>query len=136
MFFFKSSNVTVRLDEARLHLFLEDVSRKSARAAATRLRDAARRKAPKRTGRGAESISVRSEESSWRGSYYLVGPEVKYMAYQESGTGPIHARPGGVLRFQSGGVFVFARRTRGVPAVHFMRDSYREMTVQDFRPDA
>lgn len=129
------SSVTVKLDQTRINPFLTELSDLSARAAAARVRDRARANAPKRTGAGAASIGYRKVSSDPRGSTYRVGPSKTYMTYQEFGTGPIRARPGGVLRFQGrSGVFVFTRRTRGVPARHFMRDAYQALSVADFKP--
>jgi HK97 gp10 family phage protein len=126
--------VRITIRQAELDAFLAERSDLSARAAATALRDRARSKAPKRTGEGARSIGYRQVATGPKGSAYVVGPTKKYMTYQEYGTGRISARPGGVLRFQAGGVFVFARHTKGVPARHFMRDAYAELREEDFRP--
>jgi len=127
------STVTFKLYDTVLNPFLTEVSSRSALKAATKLRDSARAKAPKGTGVGAASIDVRFQSSDDKGTYYLVGPSLQYMAWQNNGTGPITPRrPGGTLRFKAGGVFVFAKRTRGVPAVHFMEKALAEMTVEDY----
>jgi HK97 gp10 family phage protein len=128
--------VRILINSPVLDAFLTDRSYVSASKAATKLRDDARRRAPRRTGAGAASIEAELVDSGRGGTTYRVGPSLKYMEYQENGTGPIRARPGRVLRFKAGGVFVFARRTKGVPARHFMRDAYLVMSADDFNTGA
>lgn len=91
----------------------------------------ARRFAPKDTGALAESIIVIPVSIGVQTRYKVV-VMAKHGRYQEFGTGPIHAKPGGVLRFRAGGQVVFARSTRGVPAVHFMRRAAESATLADF----
>ena len=132
----RSVTVHVRIFAGPLDLLTEESSYKSARAAARRVQDRSRELAPRRTGRGARSIEVRVRRTGKDGTWFRVGPSEKYMEYQEKGTGPVRARPGGVLRFQSGsGVFIFRPRTRGVRARHFMRDALRELHERDFKPE-
>jgi len=129
--------VRITIRQAELDAFLTERSDLSARSAAAALRDRARAKAPKKTGEGARSIGYRQVSSDPKGSAYTVGPTKKYMNYQEYGTGRISASPGRVLRFQgSGGAFIFRKRTKGVPARHFMRDAFAELREEDFKPGA
>jgi hypothetical protein len=65
---------------------------------------------------------------------WTVFTRVPYAEFQEKGTGPIVAAPGGILRFKPKGMsaFIFRPRTKGVPALHFMRDVARSLRKSDF----
>lgn len=128
------AEIKFRIRYEELDPFLTELSNRSARSAAAKIRDRAREFAPVRTGAGRQSIGFRKEESGPGGTSYRIAPRRRYMTYQEFGTGPIVAGPGRVLAFQAGGTFVFAKRTRGVPAVHFMRRAYELLREGDFKP--
>lgn len=128
--------VDIDIHRAILNPYLMRRSELSARSAAEATRDRARRFAPKDTGKGARSIDIRMVRSSPAGTRYSVGSDLAYMAYQNEGTGPIHARPGSVLVFKPKGssVFIFRPRTRGVPATRFMQRALNSLTILDFKP--
>lgn len=100
-----------------------------------RVQAAARRNIHSDTGRLAGSINVTPGRDG-RGLYVRIGSELKYALPVEEGTGPIFPVRGKFLRWPatnnsgrgnrrySGGktsAYVFARRTRGVPAQHYLR---------------
>jgi len=67
-------------------------------------------------------------------STYQVRSDLDYTVFQEGGIGPVHARPGHVLRFQPKGsaVFIFRPRTKGFKGGHFFRDAERAIRFTDF----
>jgi hypothetical protein len=136
-----SAKVEVRLDTRLINPMLANLSDATAKRAAIRVRDRARSnvvaKGRVNTGRLLHSITARSMVRPAAGSArYAVGSSLDYASYQEEGIGPVHARPGHVLRFRPKGsaVFIFRPRTRGFPGAHFMRDAYRSIKLQDFLP--
>jgi hypothetical protein len=90
-----------------------------------------RRTAPKKTGALAASFFI-TKIKHGSVSAYSIHTALDYANYQNKGTGPIHAKPGGVLRFEAGGSIVFAKSTRGVPATHFMDNAFNAITMADF----
>lgn len=132
-----TNNVRVRIDERRLNPYLHDVTDMSVQRAAGRVADRARAKAPNRTGRLRAAIKPRKAPDKKQGLEvtYLVGARgVPYANFQEFGTGPIVPKRAQFLRFvpKGGSGFVFAKRTKGVPAVHFLRDAYRTVSIRDY----
>lgn len=89
----------------------------------------AKMRAPKDTGKGAESIN---SEVRVKGKYVVgtIGTPIRYMKYQEIGTGPIYPKKAQALRFRPKGApfFVFAKKTKGVPAQHYLLDSLKQVT--------
>ncbi len=125
------SDIDIKLDQAAIYRLSTRTAQKLAGQAAQEVQARARRFAPKRTGALAASI-VSVKVSDGEVVAYKIGSHLDYAAYQEYGTGPIYARPGGVLRFESGGKIVFARRTSGVPATHFMARAAATINITDF----
>lgn len=125
--------VHVRIDNSLLNPFVARTTDRSASKAARTVAARARVRAPHRTGALAASIQPRmtrrGDVSTWE-----VTANAPYASFQEFGTGPIVPVRAKVLRFKPKGsnVFIFRPRTRGVPAVHFMRDAARSLTVADF----
>lgn len=132
-----TNNVRVKLDPSRLNPYLHKVADMSVQRAAGRVAERARNRAPYRTGRLRSAITPRKAPDKKQGLHvtYLVGARgVPYANFQEFGTGPIYPKRAKFLRFipKGGTSFVFAKRTRGVPAVHFLRDAYRSLSVRDY----
>lgn len=50
-----------------------------------------------------------------------------YAPYQNDGTGPIHAKPGGVLHWTKEGKDFFAKSTRGIKGKKFVERSIQEV---------
>lgn len=86
-----------------------------------RVETLAKANAPVETGRGRASIAG---NVAVKGKVIVgnVGSAMPYMRYQETGTGPIFPRRAQALRFKPKGAnfFVFAKKTRGVPATHWL----------------
>lgn len=129
-----ATHVDVHIDYPALDRVKREATESTSRRAAEKTRDRARKYAPKRTGALARSIVFRRTRQTNDITEYQVGSPLKYAEYQERGTGPIIARPGGLLRFTSptSGLPVYARRTRGVPAKHFLQKAAREIKLSDF----
>lgn len=108
----------------------------SVKAVAEDLRNQVSAGAPVESGALAASVYV----TPWHGRdatdvRFAVGSRLKYAGWQNSGTGPIHARPGGLLRFRPKGssVFIFRKFTRGVPATHFLTKPLKALRATEFR---
>lgn len=132
-----TNNLRVKIDPSRLNPYLHNTAEMSVKRAATRVAGRAQSKAPYRTGRLREAIQPRKAPDGKQGLEvtYLVGARgVRYANFQEFGTGPIFPKRAKFLRFipKGGTKFVFAKRTRGVPAVHFLRDAYRSLSINDY----
>lgn len=123
--------VKVRLYRPVIYRVQADTADQVAGKAAQHIQSRARRFAPKDTGALAASIFVVKVSGGVK-TTYKVGTDLHYARYQEKGTGPIFAKPGGVLRFKAGGKIIFAKSTRGVPATHFMRRAAIGVQVADF----
>jgi hypothetical protein len=67
---------------------------------------------------------------------YEIVSTSRHTIFPEKGTRGSQARPGGVLVFRPKGAsgLVFAKRTRGVPAHHFMARAKAEIRRKDFLP--
>lgn len=126
------ATVSIDLDQRAVARLATDASYELAKDAADRVQDLARAFAPKRTGALAASIEVQIVGAPGLETTFEVGSPLDYAVYQEFGTGPIHASPGKVLSFTVGGTRVFAMRTSGVPATHFMRRALNVLKAGDF----
>lgn len=132
------THVKVTLDKRLVNNMLYTVTDKSAKKAADITRDRARANLVAagrvNTGKLLSSINVRKVSSVGPVTTYSVGTSVPYAGYQERGIGPVHARPGGVLRFKPKGMgsFIFRPRTKGFPGAYFMRNAYRSLTLRDY----
>lgn len=107
---------------------------KMASNAAEATQKRARRFAPVRTGALRESIAITRLPSRPGFTTFAIGSHLPYARYQEHGTGPIFAKPGRWLVFQVKGRTVFAKKTRGVPATHFMEKARLAIRESDFKP--
>lgn len=125
------ARVDMQLDAGAIYRLQVDTANRLAENAAKAVESRAARFAPRRTGALAASIKIIKVEHGAQVTYEI-GSDLHYAKYQEFGTGPIHARPGGVLRFQAGGQIVFAKSTSGVPATHFMAKAGALVTLADF----
>lgn len=125
--------VNVRWNHGAILLLTSEVSNKAAYNMAQKTQGRARRFAPVDTGALRESIHVTPRRVGGERTTYAVGSPLHYAVYQEWGTGPIHAKPGGVLRFKpkGSGQFIFRPRTKGVPATHFMAKALAEVRAGD-----
>lgn len=112
--------VKARLNSTAVRYLAVQTAAKYGRKSAEAIQGRAKRFAPVRTGELRESIIVVPVVIGER-TRFRVKATAKHASYQEYGTGPIFARPGGVLAFKVGGRQVFVTRTSGVPATHFMR---------------
>jgi hypothetical protein len=92
----------------------------------------AQRMAPKRTGALAASITVEMRGIVGPVVTFVISSPLDYAAYQEFGTGPIVPKRAKALSFTVGGMRVFAMRTSGVPATHFMQRAGLLVTAKDF----
>jgi hypothetical protein len=125
--------VTVRFNYPAIKAVQEKHSNRLAWNAAQQLKAELRRTAPRDSGDLADSFEFertkKGEITTWK-----VFTRVKYARYQEYGTGPIEAKPGGVLRFSPKGMsgFIFRPRTRGVPETRFMRRAAAAIRKRDF----
>lgn len=128
-------SVDVRLFDPQVTRLLADKTNECARRAAEKTQQRARNYAPSRTGELRRSIIIRGRQGRDMATY-TVGSPLKYAKWQNDGTGPIHARPGGVLVFspKGGGGPIFRRSTRGVPATRFMNKAFDQITLADFLP--
>lgn len=140
MISFSAGQVQLKLDHDTIKQSAIKTSWRSAQRAATisrdRARAAARRKNLIDTGKGIQSITFERIGPPDLITVYHVLPAEWYMRVQEVGTGPIYPIRAQFLRFKPKGqtYFVFARRTRGVPAGHFMREARNAITTADFLP--
>lgn len=80
------------------------------------------------------SVGVHRQRASGSQFSAWVGPNVPYARWQNDGTGPIYPRRAKFLRFKPKGsnTFVFAKRTKGVPAARFMEKAARRISTKDF----
>jgi len=124
-------NVEVNLNRTKVQVLVTERRSRAAEKGARAIQARARILAPKDTGRLAESIDVTLERVTADTTVYEVGSTLYYAPYQNFGTGPIYAKPGGVLVFtpKGGGAVVFTKRTRGVPATHFMEEAVRSTKI-------
>lgn len=129
------TQVTFTLDRRLLNPYLMQVTDASASRAARAATIRARVRAPYRTGTLAKSIVARRTVNTPDLTSYMIGSNVDYAGFQEEGVlHRIYPRKAKALRFKPKGsnVFVFAKSTRGVPAVHYLRDAANTLTLADF----
>jgi hypothetical protein len=106
--------------------------------AAGKVRDDAKRELTSQgrvdTGLLRQSIVGRRIRAGVTGVWYEVGSDLDYAIYQHEGTrdhGPVRAR---LLRFKpkGSGVFVFAKRVRGVRPSKFLTRALERLNIGDF----
>lgn len=131
----------ITLDQAKLGELLKNVtgasSKRAAEKTAARANANVRAKGRVRTGALAQSYRATPKSTAKPDqAEYEVSSPLSYAGFQEDGIGPVHARPGGVLRFQPKGssVFIFRPRTSGFTGAHQLRDAFRALTPADFLP--
>jgi Bacteriophage HK97-gp10, putative tail-component len=129
------TDVKVVLDQRAINSMLVDTTDLSAARAAGRVRDRARINAPG-SGDLTRSINYRKVSQTSTVAVYSVGSDLFYAPYQEFGTGPIYPVRAKILRFVPAGsaTYVFAKRTSGVPATHFLGRAYSSVSLRDFLP--
>ena len=126
------SRVKISLDWDAIYRLSVSTANDLAEKGAKSVQKRARRLAPTKTGALRASIGIRQVEHGLRVTYEI-GSNLEYAKYQEFGTGPIYPRMYGVLVWQgSDGTNIFARRTSGVPATHFMSRAAAVISIADF----
>ena len=106
---------------------------------ANRVRDAAKRQVPVKTGRLKRSLRVYNPSRYGQGQTLRIGTSVPYAKYVHNGTKPhmIYPKRKMVLKFRSGSVIgtsggeVFARQVhhRGTKANRFLKDNVKFMYI-------
>jgi len=113
----------------KCELFYPWFSGKFLRRSGERIAELMREKAPVRTGRLRQSITVRLETEK-----VTVGPAVPYAPYVEYGTKPHIIRPvnAKALAFEVGGTTVFAKLVRhpGFAGRFFARGAYEQFMTE------
>ena len=116
------------VDTASLLEAVRQLGRERTQALADRFVEVAQGIAPRRTGAGADSITVESIDETGSGYVARIVVGETYMLFQNEGTGiygpdgePITARRGGVLAFDwpAAGGMVFAHSVRGTEPTHW-----------------
>jgi hypothetical protein len=90
-----------------------------------------------RTGAMRQSIRTLDVKVSGATVIAVVGSDVRYALWQEEGVrGPIRPRRARWLRFIPKWQYhyVYAKKVRGFPGAHYMRDAAQALTVRDFIP--
>lgn len=126
------ARVDIDYNYAEILRLTTKVSFFTARKGAEAAQRHARRLAPFDTGALRMSIKVRLKGTVGQVTTFTIYSDLDYAQYQEFGTGPITPRTAKVLSFKVGGKRVFAMRTRGVPATHFMSRAGALITARDF----
>ena len=131
-----TAHITVTLNKSMINPFLINVMTLSTRRAAYKVRDRARAFAPVKTGSLRRNIRV---EESGRSTPDQVSMNVNanrfYASWQEHGYPyRIYPKRAKFLRFIPKGknYFVFAKSTRGIPPVHYMKRARDSVTLADF----
>jgi HK97 gp10 family phage protein len=124
------TRLDVDLDWTVIQAMLVDKRGSSARKVANTIERRAKVLAPKKTGALAASIQTSFQRITFNETVFEVGSPLHYAPYQEFGTGPIFAKPGSVLVFEAGGATVFTKRTRGVPAVHYLENALLSIRIE------
>lgn len=130
--------VIISVDQGAMDALRQQVSNETATRAAKVTRDRAKANlaAAGRINTAAlwHSIHYRQIRSLPKGSAYMVGSTLPYAIFQEEGIGPVHARPGGVLRFRPVGQqgFIFRPRTKGFKGAFYLRHALDALTERDF----
>lgn len=116
-------------EQARL-----EASRKAARATARRVQNEIRSQGRVNSGKMVSSVTVQGPRNGRDKTTFSVGSDLFYFWIQNDGTGPIYPVRAKFLRFKPKGssTFVFAKRTRGVPAGRFMEKASRGIRISDF----
>lgn len=111
-----------------------ETSRKGARATASRVQNAIRASGRVVSGKMVRSVTVQGPRGSGDRTTFTVGSDLFYFWIQNNGTGPIFPVRAKFLRFKPKGssTYVFAKRTRGVPAGRFMEKATRGLRISDF----
>lgn len=132
------SSTKITFDQSAITRLLSGTTDAASKRAAGRVADRANRnvvaKGRVRTGALSRSYRATKVSSGTTSATYEVGSPLGYASFQEDGIGPVHARPGGVLRFMPKGssVFIFRPRTRGFSGAHQLRDAMAALTERDF----
>ena len=105
---------------------------KGAERAAGKIRDRAKEGATVDTGLMRNSIFTEIVGQGATSIVWRIQANTDYAIIQEEGTGPIFARRAPLLVFQVGGRWVSTYSTRGVPAVHFLRNAIEAVSAEDF----
>lgn len=135
---YKHPNFTLTLDDAALRKLqtqggaVDDAVKRAAGRARDYARENLTRDGRVDTGRLRNSIRYEQRSRPDRLANYAVGSDLEYAIYQEEGTRAHGPRRAKVMRFKSGGKFVFARWVRGVTASHFLRRAKDRLTPSDF----
>lgn len=111
-----------------------EASRKAARATARRVQNEIRALGRVNSGKMVSSVTVQGPRQGGETTTFTVGSDLFYFWIQNDGTGPIYPVRAKFLRFKPKGsaTFVFAKRTRGVPAGRFMEKASRGVRISDF----
>jgi hypothetical protein len=131
-------SVKITLNQGQVNAMLAQTvvpaTRKAGERTVMRARNNLAAKGRRRTGRLSASINAKVISANPHLPMVEVGSYLDYAIYQERGIGPVHAKPGRVLRFQpkGGGAFIFRPRTRGFSGAFFLRDAARQISVDDF----
>lgn len=120
------------MDWAQVGMIVADETDQAAQRGAEHVQSRARLFAPKKTRLLERSIMIERKGVKGETTEWEVYTDLYYSGYQEWGTGVIKAKPKGVLVWNQGGHTIFAKRTSGVPAVHFMRKAADLGSILDF----
>lgn len=123
--------MSVIVNTQAIEFFLRDArgpAGSELRRRARRVEAHARAHAPVKTGRLRSSIRTKVDvgPGGLRAQVGTFGGGTGYAIYQEFGTGPITPVRASVLVFEVDGTTVFTKRTRGVPATHYLSRALRE----------
>lgn len=132
-------SVKIKLHPNKVRLVVggqsQDSVQKAAKMAQTRARANIRQAGRIDTGELIQNIIISPSASSGSMRYlYDVTATAKHAIFNELGTKGATARPGGVLVFKPKGssTFVFAKKTRGIRGIHFMRGAIQACRIEDF----
>ena len=129
------------IDSYKVRELSRTISDQAGRAAANLARDRARanllRARRYRTGALLLSIEVTEFRRRKGGAGFRVGSTLPYAYWQEEGIGPVYPVKAKVLRFRPKGsnTFIFRPRTKGFKGAHYLRNAFKSIKVQDFRPN-
>lgn len=128
----------VKIDRAKLEAVMQAKSQQAARKGADAYRERVRQEiltsGRVRTGGMFLNIEVTEVAPKPGEARVAVTPKSRHFRYQNDGTRGSVAGPGRVLRFKPKGssMFIFRRRTRGVPAARFLEKAKAKMRAEDF----
>lgn len=134
------ARMTLVLNQAAIDRLTQQgglVNRGVQRAAGS-VRDEARRIITEegRIDTGALRQSIESSAAHIHGSHtatYRIGSRLDYAKYQHDGVRPFGPRRAKVLRWRSGGVYVFSTHSSGFAGIFFMTRALRRLSKSDFR---